>query len=99
MITSHWCLLPIIQPHLAHGDDDDGDDEEEDGVNHLLIDRTILFLEWLFQDVAMYIYCRYDFLHMSYKSKDLYLHSRKRKIIIFFFDSSANLFFNLCRIF
>ena len=46
MITSHWCLLPIIQPHLAHNDDDgddgdddddDDDDEEEDGVNHLLI--------------------------------------------------------------
>ena len=43
MITSHWCLLPIIQPHLAHVDDDvdnydhDGEDEEEDGVNHLLI--------------------------------------------------------------
>ena len=42
MITSHWCLLPIIQPHLAHDDDDDDgddydDDEEEDGVNHLLI--------------------------------------------------------------
>ena len=31
----------MIQPHLAHDDDDDDDDEEEDGVNHLLIYRTI----------------------------------------------------------
>ena len=43
MITSHWCLLPIIQPHLAHdgddGDDDDDDDDDvsEDGDNHLSI--------------------------------------------------------------
>ena len=39
MITSHWCLFPIIQPHLAH-DDDDGDiydDDGEDGVYNLLI--------------------------------------------------------------
>ena len=55
VITSHWCLLPIIQPHLAH-DGDDGDiydDDGEDGVYHLLIYWTILFLEWLFQDGAM----------------------------------------------